>query len=101
MTTKRRPAKAKATATKQPLFVVAEAFGEICDEINRLGIAARESAAFHALESIEAENQDSCEQRQQAIRMAGVATGYLESLKVIRARMENAVEIVRSNMVTA
>lgn len=87
MTTKRRPAKAQNTVATIPTTQVADRFKRICDEIQLLAEGARESAAFHALESIESENQDWLEQRQQAIRMAGVATGYKEALEVIRSHM--------------
>lgn len=90
MTTKRRPAKAKDAASTAPSVQIAEKFRRICDEIQSLAECARETAAFHALEALESENQDAAEQRENAIRMAGVATGHNRALEVIRSHMVHA-----------
>ena len=90
MTTKRRPTKATNTAAKIPSAQIADRFKRICDEIQSLAEGAREIAAFHALEALESENQDAAEQRENAIRMAGVATGHNRALEVIRSHMVHA-----------
>lgn len=47
----------------------------------------RTSAGFHALEAMEATNQDAAEQRDKARRLAAEASGCLEVLKLIREAM--------------
>lgn len=90
MTTKRRPTKTKDAGSTMPSVQINERFKRICDEIQSLAENAREIAAFHALEALESENQDAAEQRENAIRMAGVATGHSRALEVIRSHMVTA-----------
>lgn len=62
----------------------------ICTELQTMADEKRQAAAFHALEALEATNQDAMEQRDKAIRLAAEATGCLESLNIVRNVMAMA-----------
>jgi hypothetical protein len=85
MTTKKRTVNKLEEAVES--CQITDKCRRLMDAIQTRAEEVRQNAAFHALEALESENQDAAEQRQNAIRLAGIATGYLAAIELIRTHM--------------
>jgi len=75
--------------TRSKIYIdpVKKKCNEVCTAIQVLAEDKRRLAEFHALEALEATNQDATEQRDKALRLAAEAKGCQEALEIVRSVM--------------